>query len=92
MKKRNMFAAPHYQQNLAPVWIDSIEDTYSFACRKESDTLGFYSNLASLDNNPYTKTLFNFLSHLQQDHISFIEKKLTHGCTCSEAGTGSGNS
>jgi hypothetical protein len=30
--------------------------------------------VSGLDSNPFTKILFDYLAHLQTDHIVFIEK------------------
>jgi rubrerythrin len=79
MKKRSIIAHPHYLASRDLVQISSIEDTYSFAFKREHDTLNLYSKLARLDSNPYTKILFDYLAQLQMGNIVFIEKQLTLG-------------
>ena len=84
MKKRSIISHPHYAADPDFSAISSIEDTYSFAFAREHNNLNLYSKLADLDNNPFSKILFHYLSRLQIDHISFIEKKmcLTTGFFC----------
>jgi hypothetical protein len=77
LKKRSIISHPHYESPVRPSEIASIEDTYSFAYKKERNNLDLYSKLAGLDSNPYTKILFDYLSNLQTGHIAFIEKKFS---------------
>ncbi|HUI93488.1 MAG TPA: hypothetical protein VLX68_14680 [Chitinivibrionales bacterium] len=76
MKKRSIISIPHYQPGINMSQIASIEDTYSFAFAREHNKQVLYLNLAGLDSNRQTKNLFNYLSQLQTNHISFIEEKL----------------
>jgi rubrerythrin len=76
IKKRSIISNPHYQPDLDPASIASIEDTYSFAFKKEQHNFELYSKLAGLDSNPYTKILFEYLSNLEKRHITFIEGQL----------------
>jgi hypothetical protein len=77
MKKRNIISHPHYETLMQAEQISSIEDTYSFAYKKEQNSLELYQKLAGLDSNPYTKILFDYLANLQTGHIAFIEKKFS---------------
>jgi rubrerythrin len=76
-KKRSIISNPHYQQPAELSRIASIEDTYSFAFKREYNNLDLYSKLSALDSNPNTRILFDYLSQLQLNHIVFIEKKLS---------------
>ena len=77
MKKRSIISHPHYETLMHATQIASIEDTYSFAYKKEQNSLELYLKLAGLDDNPYTKILFDYLANLQTGHIAFIEKKFS---------------
>lgn len=77
MKKRSIISHPHYRIPMHDPCIESIEDIYSFAYKNELKTFELYSKLAKLDSNPYTKILFDYLAHLQTEHIAFIEKKFS---------------
>jgi hypothetical protein len=77
MKKRSIISHPHYEDLTHASQIASIEDTFSFAFKKEQCNLELYSKLAGLDDNSFTKILFDYLAHLQMGHISFIEKRFS---------------
>jgi hypothetical protein len=77
LKGRSIISHPNYEAPACASDIASIEDTYSFAYKKEQNNLDLYSKLAGLDSNPYTKILFDYLANLQSAHIAFIEKKFS---------------
>jgi len=77
MQKRSIISRPHYETMIHATQLASIEDTFSFAYKREHNNLELYSRLASLDNNSYVKLLFDYLAHLQADHIAFIEKRFS---------------
>jgi hypothetical protein len=77
LKKRSIISHPHYEVQVLASQMESIEDTYSFAYRKEHNNFELYSKLSGRDSNPYTKIVFDYLAHLQTGHIAFIEKKFS---------------
>jgi rubrerythrin len=77
MMKRCIISHPHYETLMQTTQIASIEDTYSFAFKREQNNLELYLKLAGLDDNPFTKILFDYLANLQTGHIAFIEKKFS---------------
>lgn len=77
LRKRSIISHPHYEASTSLSEIETIEDSYAFAYKKEIHNLELYSKLSEMDSNIYTKILFEYLAHLENDHIAFIEKKFS---------------
>jgi hypothetical protein len=77
MKRRSIISHPHYESQIQSSDLETIEDSYAFAYKKETHNLELYSNLAKMDSNTYTKLLFDYLAHLENDLIAYIDKKFS---------------
>lgn len=75
-KKRSIISHPHYEIPVDDSLISSVEDTYSFAYKKELRNFELYNELAKHNTAPLTKILFDYLAQLQSGHLGFIEKKI----------------